>query len=352
MTVTIMVSLNPFFAKRRARKWWPYIIVLVLVIIGYYKGMFYQISDSSASNAYEEQTRATMKEVFSLQRQVKLLKSVLKRYSIPEKEYSDVLLPVIYIITPTFARPHQKAELTRLKNVFLHVPALHWIVVEDAPQKSHMVSDFLELSGLTFTHLHQLTPDDWKLKDNDPIWRKPRGVLQRNAGLKWLRRKFLYDGNPRGVVYFADDDNTYSTELFIEMRDTRTVSVWPVGLVGGVMVERPLVSSADHKDTAPRVTGWLTGWKPNRPFAIDMAGFAINLSLLLKKNNIEFNLNSPIGYLESNLLEKLVTLDQLEPKAELCTKVYVWHTRTEKPNMKDEERLRKEGKATNNGIEV
>lgn len=343
------MPLNPYFIKRRVRKWWPYIAVLVLIAIGYYKGIFNQISSSSASDAFEEQTRNTMKEVFSLQRQVKLLKSVIKRYSIPEKEYSDVLLPVIYVITPTYARPHQKAELTRLKSVFLHVPALHWVVVEDAPHKSQMVSEFLKLSGLTYTHLHQLTPDDWKLKSNDPNWRKPRGVLQRNAGLKWLRRKFMYDGDPRGVVYFADDDNTYSIELFSEMRDTRTVSVWPVGLVGGVMVERPQVSTIG---TGPRVTGWLTGWKTNRPFATDMAGFAVNLALLLKKTKVEFSLNSPIGYLESNFLEKLVTLDQLEPKAELCTKVYVWHTRTEKPNMKDEERLRKEGKATNEGIEV
>ena len=40
------------------------------------------------------------------------------------------------------------------------------------------------------------------------------------------------------MIYFADDDNTYSLEIFEEMRHTQTVSVWPVGLVGGLMVER------------------------------------------------------------------------------------------------------------------
>ncbi|XP_042211405.1 galactosylgalactosylxylosylprotein 3-beta-glucuronosyltransferase 3-like isoform X2 [Homarus americanus] len=337
-----MGILNPCYLKRRARKWWPYIVVLVFLIIGYYKGLFSQLS-SYSSDSYEEEPRAILKEV-------KLMRSVIKRYSIPETEYSDVLLPTIYVISPTYARPHQKAELTRLKNVFLHIPALHWILVEDASHKSQLVSDFLKLSDITFTHLHHSTPDDWKLKDKDPNWRKPRGVLQRNAGIKWLREKFLYDSNPRGVVYFADDDNTYSIELFKEMRETQTVSVWPVGLVGGVMVERPQVSIDDQ--TKSHVTGWLTGWKPNRPFATDMAGFAVNLSFLLKKSKAEFSLTSKIGYLESDFLEKLITMDQLEPKAKLCTKVYVWHTRTEKPNMKDEERLRNAGKPTDEGIEV
>ena len=54
------------------------------------------------------------------------------------------------------------------------------------------------------------------------------------------------------------------------MRDVQSVGVWPVGLVVGVMVERPLVD-------AGRVTGWLTSWRPERAFATDMAGFAINV---------------------------------------------------------------------------
>lgn len=45
--------------------------------------------------------------------QVKQLKTVLKNHRVPEKEYSDPFLTTIYVITPTYARPHQKAELTR-----------------------------------------------------------------------------------------------------------------------------------------------------------------------------------------------------------------------------------------------
>ena len=53
-------------------------------------------------------------------------------------------------------------------------------------------------------------------------------------------------GEP-GVVYFADDDNAYSSELFEAIRVTKSVSVLPVGLVGGVMVERPRVSGDGQK---------------------------------------------------------------------------------------------------------
>lgn len=109
--------------------------------------------------------------------------------------------------------------------------------------------------------------------------------------------------------------------LFFQMRETKRVSVWPVGLVGGAMVERPLVRALDEEGRINMVSGWLTGWKPDRPFAIDMAGFAVNLALLLRTSGAEFSLNVPIGYQESKFLEKMTTVELLEPKADLCTKV-------------------------------
>lgn len=58
------------------------------------------------------------------------------------------------------------------------------------------------------------------------------------------------------------------------MRTTRKVSVWPVGLVGGRRYERPLVENG-------KVVGWYTGWRADRPFAIDMAGKACGWVILL-----------------------------------------------------------------------
>jgi len=176
----------------------------------------------------------------------------------------------------------------RISQTFLLVPNFHWIVIEDAEAKTPLVSNLLEASGLSYTHLNALTPAEWKLALTAAQWKKPRGVNQRNAGLEWLRKHA--DPRKPGVVFFADDDNTYSLELFeevssenmkfeftwltyflLQMRWTKRASVWPVGLVGGLLYERPLLNQKG------KVEKWLSSWRPERPFAIDMAGFAINL---------------------------------------------------------------------------
>ncbi len=89
--------------------------------------------------------------------------------------------------------------------------------MEDARAKTNLVTRFLKNSGLPFTHLNAETPPEYKLQDEDPNWLKPRGVLQRNKGLEWIRSE-LDPVKDRGVVYFADDDNTYSLQVFEEVR--------------------------------------------------------------------------------------------------------------------------------------
>lgn len=61
----------------------------------------------------------------------------------------------------------QKAELTRLSQTFLHVPQLHWIVVEDSPHRTPLVAELLRRSGLTYTHLHVATAKERKLQE---VW--------------------------------------------------------------------------------------------------------------------------------------------------------------------------------------
>lgn len=65
-----------------------------------------------------------------------------------------------------------------------------------------------------------------------------------------------------------------------------------------------------------------------------MAGFAINLDLILSKQDAQFSYKMAKGYQESEFLSYFVTKDELEPMADNCTKVYVWHTRTETPAIK------------------
>ncbi|KYO38982.1 galactosylgalactosylxylosylprotein 3-beta-glucuronosyltransferase 1 isoform B [Alligator mississippiensis] len=223
-------------------------------------------------------------------------------------------------------RPVQKAELTRLANTLLHVPNLHWILVEDSQRRTPLITRLLRDTGLNYTHLNVETPRNYKLRGDMRDPRIPRGTMQRNLALRWLRETFNKNNSQPGIVYFADDDNTYSLELFEEMRMTRKVSVWPVAFVGGLRYESPKVNAAG------KVYGWKTVFDPHRPFAIDMAGFAVNLRLILQRSQAYFKLRGVKGgYQESSLLRELVTLNDLEPKAANCTKILVWHTRTEKP---------------------
>ena len=99
------------------------------------------------------------------------------------------------------------------------------------------------------------------------------------------------------------------------MRSTKKASVWPVGLAGGLLVERPILN-ADGK-----VSEWFTLWRPERPFAIDMAGFCISLQLIRDNPKAEFSWEVPRGYQESHILSAVVTKEELEPKADGCTKV-------------------------------
>ncbi|KAI9524989.1 Galactosylgalactosylxylosylprotein 3-beta-glucuronosyltransferase 2 [Dissostichus eleginoides] len=117
-------------------------------------------------------------------------------------------LPVIYAITPTYTRPVQKAELTRLSHAFRQVPRLHWIVVEDSTTNTELVARFLARCGVPYTHLHVFTPRRFKRTG------MPRATEQRNVALTWLRQH--RNRQDTGVVFFADDDNTYSLELFEE----------------------------------------------------------------------------------------------------------------------------------------
>jgi len=254
-------------------------------------------------------------------------------------DVNDASMPVIYAVTPTYARPVQKAELTRLCHAFLLVPNLHWVVVEDSKVKTELVTRLLKGCGIPHAHLNVQTPPEQKLAEHEKNWMKPRGVLQRNEALEWLRdhaRDKVGGGSVNGVIYFADDDNTYDVRVFEEMRHTQGVSVWPVGLVGGLMVEKPKVGlDPEGNNKKVGVVGWDVAWGPERPFAIDMAGFAVNYDLFLNRPKAKFAYQVKRGYQETEFLRHLVSdLSELEPRADMCTKVYVWHTRTTRPDLK------------------
>lgn len=259
----------------------------------------------------------------------------------------DPYLPWIFAITPTYARYTQKADLVRLAQTLLHVTNLHWILVEDASYRTDLVSRLLQESGISFTHLNIRTEPKLQRKKGEKHNKHHRGVNQRNLALQWLRDNVDPQKTP-GVVYFMDDDNTYHRKIFDEMRRTRRVSIWGVGLAGGARWAGPIVKNG-------KVVSFHTNWAPDRTFPTDMAGFAVSLSYLLKeKRDVKFDMNAKRGYLEPTFLAQLTSMDQLEPLAENCTKIYVWHTRTEVPrvSIRGEKMLMKLGKPSDPTIEV
>nr|XP_006118292.1 galactosylgalactosylxylosylprotein 3-beta-glucuronosyltransferase 3 isoform X2 [Pelodiscus sinensis] len=253
-------------------------------------GLMYALLQLGQPCDCSQHLRSASELLHGKDKKISQLLSEVKRLQAHGKgsDLEGAALPIIYAITPTYARLVQKAELVRISQTFLHVKNFHWIVVEDSPVKTQLVSELLAQSGLRFTHLHTETPKEHKRKESDPNWLKPRGVEQRNLALQWLREN--RELSEEGIVYFADDDNTYSLRLFDE--------------------------------------------------------------LLLANREARFDLLAERGYLESSLLQSLVSIEELEPRADNCTKVLVWHTRTEKPKMKQEELLQKQGLGSDPSIEV
>nr|XP_022332219.1 galactosylgalactosylxylosylprotein 3-beta-glucuronosyltransferase 1-like [Crassostrea virginica]XP_022332220.1 galactosylgalactosylxylosylprotein 3-beta-glucuronosyltransferase 1-like [Crassostrea virginica]XP_022332221.1 galactosylgalactosylxylosylprotein 3-beta-glucuronosyltransferase 1-like [Crassostrea virginica] len=331
-----------------------YCFTSVLIILGL---LNYHVTDREnddiegeklINQLLQEKLNEKQKELESLIQRITSYEDKLHRCRMlkPYQKNFNSSLPTIYLITPTYDRIEQKAELTRMYYTLLHVPNVHWILVEDSDRKTDKVRRFLTNCQIPYTHLNVATPEHVKLKSSDPNWLKPRGVLQRNAGLTWIRSSLNPKKN-KGVVYFADDDNTYSVELFEEMRLTKKVSVWPVAMVGALRYESPICDKNS-------VTGWMVYFRPNRPFPIDMAGFAVNMQLFFDHPDAWFSNNVQRGYQESTILKLLgVTTADLEPRADKCTKILVWHTRTEKYNPKNEAKMKqKYGKGTDPNMEI
>ena len=108
-----------------------------------------------------------------------------------------------------------------MANTLRLVPKVIWLIVEDAEIQSQNLFNFLTASKINFIHLHvsidQLITFETLKHNVDDLdksgYNLHRGSAQRNTAIDWLRN------NPKlikedSVIYFADDDNSYSIKLF------------------------------------------------------------------------------------------------------------------------------------------
>ncbi|CAG0924975.1 unnamed protein product [Notodromas monacha] len=62
-------------------------------------------------------------------------------------------LPTIYVITPTYERPAQLADLTRMAQTLAHVAELFWVLVQDSREREPLVHDFLRYTNINYTYI-------------------------------------------------------------------------------------------------------------------------------------------------------------------------------------------------------
>lgn len=68
-----------------------------------------------------------------------------------KSDYTD--LPPLYIVTPTYKRPEQVPDITRLSHTLMLVPNLTWLVIEDAYETNSNIEEILKKSGLKYHYL-------------------------------------------------------------------------------------------------------------------------------------------------------------------------------------------------------
>ncbi|SPP77042.1 galactosylgalactosylxylosylprotein 3-beta-glucuronosyltransferase P isoform X1 [Drosophila guanche] len=222
--------------------------------------------------------------------------------------------PPLYIITPTYRRPEQLAELTRLGYTLKHVANLLWLVIEDANKTNPLVAHTLDRIGVPYEYMVAPMPEKYKQTKKA----KPRGVSNRNRGLEYLRQHAT-----EGVLYFADDDNTYDISIFEQMRYISKVGMWPVGLVTKTGVSSPIIRNG-------KLDGYYDGWIGGRKYPVDMAGFAVNVKFLRQRPHAQMPFKP--GYEEDGFLRSLAPLanDEIDLLADECRDILTWHTQTKK----------------------
>ena len=152
--------------------------------------MISQPQSTSLSTVHLEQAESTPKRITNISYFTATVKPLL----------STDTNTTIYFITPTYSRITQKVDLTTLCQTLMMVPKLIWIVVEDSPNKTPMVTNLLTRCNVMSVHMNVESPDTLAIE-------------QRYLGLKWVRDTCRVH-SCNGVVYFGDDDNKYDLRLF------------------------------------------------------------------------------------------------------------------------------------------
>ncbi|CAN8313392.1 unnamed protein product [Cochlearia groenlandica] len=226
---------------------------------------------------------------------------------------------LIIVVTPTYNRAMQAYYMNRIAQTLRLVePPVLWIVVE-GNAASFETSEILRKTGVMYRHL---------VCKRNMTSIKDRGVHQRNTALEHIELHKL-----DGIVYFADDDNIYSLELFRSLRQIRRFGTWPVAMLAPsknkAILEGPVCNGS-------QVIGWHTNEKSKRlrRFHVDMSGFAFNSTILWDPKRWRRPFLHPIrqldtvkeGFQETTFIEQVVADESdMEGVAPDCSRIVNWH---------------------------
>jgi putative beta-1,4-xylosyltransferase IRX9 len=128
---------------------------------------------------------------------------------LPAIRESDIpVKKLLIIVTITSVRPQQAYYLNRLAHTLKAVQApLLWLVVE-WPEQSYETAEILRSSGVMYRHL--------MCRKNTTSVRKI-AVCQRNNAIYHVKRHHL-----DGIMHFADEERSYSADVFEEMQKIRS----------------------------------------------------------------------------------------------------------------------------------
>ncbi|PRQ20859.1 putative 1,4-beta-D-xylan synthase [Rosa chinensis] len=260
-----------------------------------------------------------------VKRRVDLVLDVSPVVPVAEKYDDDDVAPAavprkqVIVVTPTYNRALQAYFLNRVAQLLRLVPPpLLWIVVETKAASAE-TAEILRKSGVMYRHL---------VCGNNLTSAKDRGVYQRNTALEHIERHKL-----DGIVYFGDDDNIYSLDLFDSLREINRFGTWPVAMLAPsknkAILEGPVCNGS-------QVNGWHTNDKSKRlrRFHVDMSGFAFNSTILWDPKRWHRPTSIPIrqldsvkeGFQETTFIEQVVEDEsQMEGIPAGCSKVMNWH---------------------------
>ncbi|CAH2034073.1 unnamed protein product, partial [Thlaspi arvense] len=236
------------------------------------------------------------------------------------KEDLDIVpRKLIIVVTPTYNRAMQAYYLNRVAQTLRLVePPVLWIVVE-GNAASFETSEILRKSGVMYRHL---------VCKRNMTSIKDRGVHQRNTALEHIELHKL-----DGIVYFADDDNIYSLELFQSLRTISRFGTWPVAMLAPsknkAILEGPVCNGS-------QVIGWHTNEKSKRlrRFHVDMSGFAFNSTILWDPKRWRRPFPHPTrqldtvkeGFQETTFIEQVVADEsEMEGVPPFCSRILNWH---------------------------